>query len=332
MLVKRPRGWEIKEARATDEAVFRNRRRFIRQAAAGAMLVGAPLLLTAAPAGMGRMRAAEAAAAIDPRAALYPVARNERYVAGRAITPEGVNATYNNFYEFGSHKQIWKAAQALKTQPWQIVVDGMVEKKITIDVDDLVKRMTLEERVYRHRCVEAWAMVVPWSGFALKELVDLARPLASAKYVRFETFLDRSVAHGQKQTWYPWPYVEGITVAEATNELAFMVTGAYGKPVANQFGAPIRLHLPWKYGFKSVKSIARIEFTDQRPVSFWQQIQAGEYGFWANVNPAVHHPRWSQASERLLGSNEQVPTQLFNGYGEFVADLYKGLEREPLYT
>ena len=174
-------------------------------------------------------------------------------------------------------------------------------------------------------------MAVPWSGFALSELVKYAKPLSGAKYLVMQTFLDKDMASGQKQVWYPWPYTEGLTMAEATNELAFMVTGVYGKPLAKQFGAPLRLIAPWKYGFKSVKSITRFEFTDKRPTTFWEQIQASEYGFWANVNPDVSHPRWSQASERVLGSNNRVPTLLYNGYGEQVAHMYKDLKGEKLF-
>ena len=174
-------------------------------------------------------------------------------------------------------------------------------------------------------------MAVPWSGFPLKALVDMAEPLGSAKYVRMETFQNPKVAPGQKQFWYPWPYVEGLTMAEATNELAFLVTGMYGKPVPRQDGAPLRLALPWKYGFKSVKSIVRFTFTDKRPVSFWEKLQSSEYGFWANVNPEVPHPRWSQATERVLGGEGRRPTLLYNGYGEYVAALYQGLEGERLF-
>ena len=174
-------------------------------------------------------------------------------------------------------------------------------------------------------------MDVPWSGFPLKALLDLTRPLGSAKYVRFETFMNPDEAPEQAQSWYPWPYVEGVTIAEATNELAFLVTGAYGKPVAKSMGAPLRLHLPWKYGFKSIKSITRFTFTDERPLSFWEQLGPDEYGFWANVNPEVPHPRWSQAMERDLTTNESIPTRLFNGYAEYVAAIYKDLEDEPLY-
>ncbi len=267
----------------------------------------------------------------DPSAGLYPVKRNPRYTLDRDVTDERIVTTYNNFYEFGSHKQIWQAARKLKIRPWTVTIDGMVEKKQTLDVDALLKRMPLEERLYRHRCVEAWSIAVPWSGFPLKALVDLARPKSGAKYLAMRTFLDEKTAAGQRQFWYPWPYLEGLTIAEATNELAFIATGAYGKPIRKQNGAPLRLAVPWKYGFKSVKSIVRFTFTDQRPKSFWEEIQGAEYGFWANVNPKVDHPRWSQATEKLLGTGKRVPTLLYNGYGEYVAGLYKNIKGEELF-
>jgi sulfoxide reductase catalytic subunit YedY len=201
-----------------------------------------------------------------------------------------------------------------------------------VDIDTLIRAMPLEERLYRHRCVEAWSMTIPWSGFPLKALLDYAKPLGSAKYVKMQTFLNPKVAPGQKQTWNPWPYVEGLTIEEAANDLAFMVTGAYGKPLAKQFGAPLRLATPWKYGFKSVKSIVLVEFTEARPATFWETINANEYGFWANVNPEVPHPRWSQASEKPLGGDERVPTLIYNGYGEQVAGLYDGMEGERLFV
>jgi sulfoxide reductase catalytic subunit YedY len=269
----------------------------------------------------------------DPSADLYPVKRNEKYGIEGALTDEKLATTYNNFYEFGSTKSISRAAQALKLRPWQIKLDGMVEKEQVIDIDSLLKKVTLEERPYRLRCVEAWSMTIPWSGFQMSQLVELARPLSSAKYVRMETFMDTSTAPGQRQRWYPWPYVEGLTIAEAMNELTFMVTGAYGKPVPKSMGAPIRLAAPWKYGFKSVKSIVRFHFTDQRPKTFWEGLQSSEYGFWANVNPKIAHPRWSQATEEIIGAGgERKPTLLFNGYGEHVADMYKGLEKERLWA
>ncbi len=321
MLIKRKRGWELPESEATPEALFHDRRGILR-----AMGLGA-LAAAAAPAGTALAAAPEA----DPSAGLYPAKRNERYTLDRPITDEKLATTYNNFYEFGSQKTIAEDAQALPIRPWSVAIDGMVEKPMTIAIDDLLKRVTLEERLYRHRCVEAWSMAVPWTGFPLKALVDMARPLASAKYLRMVTFENPKVAPGQKQFWYPWPYVEGVTMAEATNELAFLVTGMYGKPVPRQDGAPLRLALPWKYGFKSVKSIVKFTFTDQRPVSFWEKLQSSEYGFWANVNPAVPHPRWSQATERVLGEEGRRPTLLYNGYGEYVASLYQGMEGEHLF-
>ncbi|MBD1547143.1 protein-methionine-sulfoxide reductase catalytic subunit MsrP [Roseibium aggregatum] len=313
------RSWELPESAATPEDVFWNRRRFLAGMAGGSLALGAGMFTR------------PAFAEDDPSAKLYPVPRNEAYTLGRDVTPESVTSVYNNFYEFGSHKQIARAAQALPIRPWSVVLDGMIDNPQTIGIDDLLAKMPLEERLYRHRCVEAWSMAVPWSGFQLSELVKLAGPKSGAKYLRFETFKNPDVASGQKQSWYPWPYVEGLTMEEATNELTFMVTGVYGKPLAKQFGAPLRLALPWKYGFKSIKSIVRISFTDKRPVSFWEEIQASEYGFWANVNPKVPHPRWSQASERLLGTDERRDTLLYNGYEEQVAYLYKDMKNEKLF-
>ncbi len=331
MFYFRRKGWEVPDSQATDEAIFMSRRRFAKSLAAGSILAtAAPAALIA---GSGEALAKRVPLTVegDPSADLYPVIRNPRYKFSREITPAEINASYNNFYEFGSHKSVWKAAQDLKTRPWMVKVDGMVEKPFDIAIDDLLKQVRLEERVYRHRCVEAWSMVVPWSGFPLADLVKLAKPLGKAKYVRFESFHDSGMASGQKAFWYPWPYTEGVTMAEAMNELPFMVTGAYGQPMAKQFGAPLRLALPWKYGFKHIKSIQRVTFTDQRPETFWEKLAAREYGFWANVNPEVTHPRWSQATERVLGSQERVPTQLYNGYGEFVASLYEGMKGEALF-
>jgi sulfoxide reductase catalytic subunit YedY len=325
MFIKKRRGWEIRESEATPERVFHDRRRLMAAAAAGSILAAAGSLL-------GGLAGAAPAAEPDPTASLYPAKRNERYVLDRPVTDEKEVTTYNNFYEFGSQKTISSAAQELKLRPWSVAIDGMVDKPQTIGFDDLIGKMPLEERLYRHRCVEAWSMAVPWSGFPLKALVDFAQPLGSAKYVRMETFLDAKVAPGQKQFWYPWPYVEGLTMEEATNELAFMVTGAYGKPLPKQNGAPLRLATPWKYGFKSVKSIVKFTFTDKQPETFWERLGPTEYGFWANVNPAVPHPRWSQASERVLGTNEQRPTLIWNGYGEFVAAMYDGLKGERLFV
>ena len=320
MFIKRVNGWKIPESRVTPESVFLNRRSMMAAVAAGGamMALGGP-----------------AKAEDDPSAGLYPAKANPDFTdAGRAVTDAGYNTTFNNYYEFGSSKRIAAAAEKLPIRPWQIVIDGEVEKPLTLDIDGLLKQVTLEERIYRHRCVEAWSMVVPWTGFPVKRLVEIAKPTSNAKYLRFETFNRPDVASGQEAglfTSYPWPYIEGITMAEAMNELPLMVTGAYGKPVAKSMGAPLRLHLPWKYGFKSIKGIVRISFTAERPVSFWETLGPSEYGFWANVNPEVAHPRWSQATEQVLDSGERIPTVLYNGYGEQVASLYAGLEAEKLY-
>ena len=320
MLIKRTRGWEIAESQATPEAMFFNRRRF---------LVGGVGGLIATASGVVDRACAETD---DPSATLYPAPRNDVYRLDRDITNEKVSTTYNNFYEFGSSKNVWQAAQRLPIRPWEIRIDGMVENERTLGIDDLIKQVQLEERLYRHRCVEAWSMAVPWTGFPMKRLVEIAKPLSSAKYVRMETFNRPDVAFGLKASWYPWPYVEGLTIEEATNELALMGTGIYGKPLPKQMGAPLRLVVPWKYGFKSVKSIVRLSFTDKRPVSFWEAIQGREYGFWANINPQVPHPRWSQASEEIIGTGgRRVPTQLFNGYGDFVASLYADKQGEKLW-
>ena len=323
-------GWELPESAATPEAAFNDRRRLLKAMGVGSIILAAPAVArwsgpaVVQPPAMAPEMAAE-------QAALYPVPRNERYRVERPLTDEEFATTYNNFYEFGSHKRIWRAAQALPLSPWQVTIDGLVEKPITIDAHDLIKRMPLEERLYRLRCVEAWAMTVPWSGFPLAALVAFARPLSAAAYLHMETFNMPAVAGGQKQAWYPWPYVEGLTMAEATNELAFIATGIYGRPLPPQNGAPLRLAVPWKFGFKSVKSIVRFHFTDKRPSTFWERLAPKEYGFWANVNPEVPHPRWSQASEKLLGTDERVPTRIYNGYGEYVAALYDGKSGEKLF-
>jgi sulfoxide reductase catalytic subunit YedY len=312
MLIKRRRGWELPERETTAEALVLRRRD---------AMAGAVALSVAAPSIM---------APIAARADTTPVPRNPKYTVDRAITPEKDSTTYNNYYEFSEDKDLWRSAQALHQRPWSIELAGMLAKPRTIDIDDLLKQVQLEERVYRHRCVEAWAMTVPWTGFPLSALIKLAEPLDSAKYVVFQTIQDKTMP-GLDAPYYPWPYTEGVTMAEATTDLAFMVTGMYGKPLPPQDGGPIRVALPWKYGFKSAKAIIKISFTDKRPHTFWEAIQPSEYGFWANVNPQVSHPRWSQATERLLGSDERVPTRLFNGYAEFVSSLYQNLEGEKLF-
>src|SRR5580698_3653908 len=307
MHILRRRGWEIPERLVTPEALVMGRRTAL--AAAGAIALTMPAV-------------AQQAGAMTP---------NPKYPPGRAITPEKDATTYNNYYEFSDGKNLWKAAQAMKMQPWSIEIGGEVKQPRTISIADLLKQVQLEERVYRHRCVEAWAMTVPWTGFPLSQLLKIAEPLGSAKYVVFETGQDTKAMEGLESPFYPWPYIEGLAIDEAMNDVAFVSTGMYGKPLPPQNGGPLRLTLPWKYGFKSAKALAKITFGQKQPVNFWQAIQPSEYGFWANVNPAVAHPRWSQAQERLLGSNEMVPTQIYNGYGEFVASLYSDRKNEKLF-
>jgi sulfoxide reductase catalytic subunit YedY len=323
MNVIRRRGWEIPERLVTPEHLAFNRR---------ALLVGGVSALAMAPTLAAAQRVSDLATMTDPTAGLYPAKRNAKYTLDRPITDEKINTHYNNFYEFNSSKEVSAQAQKLQIRPWTVKIDGMVEKPMEVGIDDLIRKMTLEERTYRHRCVEAWSMAIAWTGFPFAKLVEFAKPLGSAKYVRMETFMNPKEAPGQRQTWFPWPYIEGLTMAEATNELAFLATGAYGHPLAKQQGAPLRLAVPWKYGFKSIKSIVRFTFTDKQPVGMWQSLQASEYGFWANVNPAVPHPRWSQASEEVIGTGERKPTLIFNGYGDYVAGLYKGLEKERLWA
>ncbi len=326
MNIIRRRGWEIPERLVTPEHLVFNRR--------NVLIGGASALVMAKAMGAPAQaqRAADVDALPDPTADLYPAKLNEKYPLDRPITDEKINANYNNFYEFNSSKSVAAQAQKLPIRPWMVKIDGLVEKPFEIGIDELIRKLTLEERTYRHRCVEAWSMAIAWTGFPVRKLVDLAKPLGSAKYLKMETFMDPKVAPGQRQSWYPWPYIEGLSMAEAANDLAFLATGAYGHPMAKQHGAPLRLAVPWKYGFKSIKSIVRFSFVEERPKGMWESLQAAEYGFWANVNPKVPHPRWSQATEEVIGTGERKPTQLFNGYGEFVADIYNGMDKERLWA
>ena len=317
MHIIRRRGWEIPESQVTPEAAVLNRR---------GLIAGSLALSIGGLAFPARAQTAPPAAALGGAGPLNP-----KYLPGREMSAEKDATTYNNYYEFSEGKNLWREAQALKTRPWTVKIEGMVKQPRTIDIDDLIGQVSLEERIYRHRCVERWAMTVPWTGFPVTDLLRIAEPLGSAKYLVFTTAQDKKAMPGLRSSWYPWPYVEGITMEEAANEMAFLSTGLFGKPLPPQNGAPLRLTLPWKYGFKSVKSIVSINFTDKRPKSFWEEILPAEYGFWANINPAVPHRRWSQAEETLLGSGKTVPTQMYNGYGPFVAGLYDNLKTEKLF-
>ena len=335
MLVRTKRSWELPECIASPEALVMNRRGLLKVAgvvAAAGALAGCDRG-TVAQNPADAAKTAAAADAPDPSASLYPLKPNEAFkVVDREITPETIVTAYNNYYEFGVEKDDpVRNAHLLPVRPWEISFEGMVDMPFKTDFDTLLKAMPLEERVYRHRCVETWAFVAPWSGFAMKALIDFAKPMSGAKYVVMKSWMNTEVSPAQNQVWVPWPYTEGLSMAEATNDLAFMVTGAYGKPLAKQNGSPLRLATPWKYGFKSTKGIQRFIFTNERPKTYWMALGPSEYGFWANVNPQVPHPRWSQASEEILGTGQRVPTQLYNGYGEQVASLYGALAGEQLF-
>ena len=324
MLIKIPRGWEIPEREVTPERVYLDRRRFLATASAG-LVAGAGGLLLPRSSGLAYPPAKD-----EFNSALPPLAapRNPEYKTDRPISSERAGTGYNNYYEFTEAKdQVWKVAREFQPRPWQIEFKGQIEKPFKIDVDELIKKMTLEERVYRHRCVERWVVIVPWIGFPTKKLVELARPTSKARYLRMVSFFRPGQAPGQRgqsPDWdHLWPYHEGLTMEEATNELAFMVVGAYGKTLPNQNGAPIRSHTPWKYGYKSIKAITRFEFVEKRPPTFWNEAVASEYDFEANVNPNQPHPRWSQAHEQIVETGELVPTRIYNGYEKYVASLYK---------
>lgn len=234
---------------------------------------------------------------------------------------------YNNFYEFTTSKNdVARLSKGFQTSPWEVNVGGLVNNPTTLGIDDFKTSFEIEERIYRMRCVEGWSMVIPWLGFPIKKLIDIVEPKAEAKYLRFETLYDPDSFPGQQSDYFAWPYVEGLTIEEAMNDLAILSTGLYGEDLLPQNGAPIRLVVPWKYGFKSIKSIVNIDFVEEMPVSLWMAAAPNEYGFYANVNPEVDHPRWSQKTERRIGDSGRIPTQMFNGYEDEVAYLYEGLD------
>ena len=317
--IKIPKGWEIPENQVTPESDYIDRRKFIKNLGLGS--AGALLFSTSNACAQGSALEKQ----LEPfRLQTLDVKKNENFTVKRQITDEIVAATYNNYYEFTTSKStVWKRVEKFKTRPWEIEISGLVEKPMTLDVDDLIKQMPIEERIYRFRCVEAWAMVVPWIGFPMKALLEKVRPKAEAKYVRMLTFLDPEMAPQQNDFSLPWPYYEGLTLAEAMNDLTLLTVGIYGHVLPPQHGAPIRLIVPWKYGFKSIKSVVNIELTDKKPRTFWNTLVPREYDFEANVNPKVPHPRWSQASERMIGTGERLRTLIYNGYGDAVAHLYK---------
>jgi len=290
----------LKDHHVTDEAAFLNRRQMMGGAAAG---------LGLATMGAGAARA-----------------------AGEDLVPNTYEdiTQYNNFYEFGTGKEDpARYASALTTQPWTVKIDGLVDKPGDYAFEDIIKAMTIEERIYRFRCVEAWSMVIPWNGFELADLLEMAGVQSGAKYVAFETALRPDEMPGVKYPVLDWPYVEGLRLDEAMHPLTMMATGIYGKDIPNQNGAPLRLVVPWKYGYKSIKSVVRITLTDKQPPTSWNKANAREYGFYSNVNPEVDHPRWSQASERVVGGglfSKRIPTLMMNGYADDVSGLYAGMD------
>lgn len=307
---------DIRSFEITSKDNYLNRRRFIQSGAiaGGSLLTGNAL------------------------AALLPTARGAKF-AGVTLsefsTDEAANtfediSTYNNYYEFGTRKDDpYRNAQDFEPRPWTIEVEGHAEKTGVFHLEDFVKPHVLEERIYRMRCVEAWSMVIPWVGIPLADIIKHFQPTSSAKFVRFETLHDSTRMPGQRYRMLRWPYREGLTIAEATNPLAILAVGIYGEVLPNQNGAPIRLVVPWKYGFKGIKGIVKMSFVDRQPRTSWEMAAPNEYGFYANVNPTVDHPRWSQARERRIGGNifaSKQPTLMFNGYGEHVAHLYDGLD------
>ncbi|GAB1490077.1 protein-methionine-sulfoxide reductase catalytic subunit MsrP [Opitutaceae bacterium] len=322
MLIRSKKDWELPESAVTAEDLYRrrNRRDFLKHlglGTAGAILGGHSLF--GASGG-------------------FPSAANLQFTAGDLkVTPYELITSYNNFYEFGLDKGDPKVNANLGwvTEPWTVEIGGLVRNPLKIEINDLIKRLGgIEQRVYRHRCVEAWSMVVPWDGFALSKLVALADPKPEAQFLAMTTFFDPKNVPGQRTDNLDWPYVEGLRLDEANNELSFIATGIYGRPIPNQNGAPLRLVVPWKYGFKGVKSIVKFDFVARQPKTTWQTMAPQEYGFYANVNPKVDHPRWSQATERVIGTGffaGKQETLMFNGYEKQVASLYDGLDLRRNY-
>lgn len=326
-IIRVPKSWEIPEREVTPEAVYFNRRRFLKTLVSAGL--GGSILPILGCQGSSETNTALAATLNQPN--LKPIKTNPAFAeVDRPITTEQLAGQYNNFYEFGSGKSIWQAAQALPTDEWTVEVTGLVKNPRTYDLDDLLKRFPLEERIYRFRCVEAWSMVMPWVGFPMKLLMAEVEPTSKAQFVRFTSYDNPQIRVGPSWSLsgkLPWPYTEGLTLEEMANDLAFFAVGIYGHLLPKQHGAPIREVVPWKYGFKGAKSIVKIEFVETQPATFWNTLIPKEYDFEANVNPSKPHPRWSQATEKFVGQEqdfswEKRETLPYNGYGEYVASLY----------
>lgn len=327
MLIKKRTGIELPSSEITPEQIYKSRRLFMQ----GAVLASAGGLLAAcAPAGGSAPQGRSPVSAdTDTTPGMVSAATDE---LGDPLNDYEDIVTYNNYYEFATDKESpAKLSKDFSTSPWQVTVGGMVRNPGVYDIDDLRTKFDQEERIYRLRCVEAWSMVIPWLGFPLAKLLQAVEPTADAKYVRFETLYDPEQMPGQSSRWYEWPYVEGLRLDEAMNDLALMSTGLYGKDLLPQNGAPIRLVVPWKYGFKSIKSIVKIDLVEEKPTSLWMAAAPREYGFYANVNPEVPHPRWPQSTERRIGELGRRDTLMFNGYEEQVAYLYEGMSLTANY-
>ena len=314
MNIIKKKSWQINENLVTPKELFEKRRNFIKLGAAALVSTGSIMELLANE-------------KLPVQTLKYIKDENKNNLK---LTSYEQITSHNNFYEFTTNQGAVKhMAHTLKTEDWKIKIDGLVENPMEIDLDDLTKMFQLEERIYRFRCVEGWSMVVPWNGFSLSSLIKKAKPLSNAKYLKFETLVDSSSFPDQKSKMFAaldYPYVEGLRIDEAMNDLSFLAIGLYGENLPKQNGAPIRLVVPWKYGFKSIKSIVKISFVENEPLNTWQKMASNEYGFYANVNPNVDHPRWSQKKERVLGSFLKQNTLMFNGYENEVASLYTGMD------
>jgi len=315
MLIKKPS--DIRSSEITPKSLYLNRRTFLASAAAlGAAAVAGGVLREVA----GPSEVVRAGTKIDG-------IQKSKFSTDEKITPAKDVENYNNYYEFSTDKyEPAGLAKNFRTRPWTVKIDGLVAKKKTLDIDSIMKLAAPEERIYRHRCVEGWSIVVPWVGFSLSELIKQAEPLGKAKFVEFTTLYDPGQMPGQRGGVLEWPYVEGLRMDEAMHPLALLCFGMYGEQLPNQDGAPLRIVMPWKYGFKSAKAIVKISFTEHQPINTWNKSAPNEYGFYSNVNPNVDHPRWSQAKERRLGEFVKRPTLMFNGYGDQVASLYSGMD------
>ena len=318
MLIKRAE--DIRSSEITPKGLYLNRRRFLADAAmaGGAIATGMAL---------GGLLSPRAAAAETGNGAKIDGVKKSSFSTTEAVTPYKDVTHYNNYYEFSTDKDgPAELAKNFRTRPWKVKIEGEVEKKQELDIDTILKMAAPEERIYRHRCVEGWSIVVPWIGFSLSELINRVKPTSKAKFVEFTTLYDLAQMPGQRRPVLQWPYVEGLRMDEAMHPLTLLCFGMYGEVLPNQDGAPLRLVVPWKYGFKSAKAIVKIKLTEKQPVNTWNISAPQEYGFYSNVNPNVDHPRWSQAKERRLGEFLKRPTLMFNGYGDQVASLYNGMD------